>query len=78
MYIVTTLPVLTNWKGDSYKYILVIIDWLVKMIHYTPVKITINASMLAEVIINVIVCYYNLLELIIIYKGFFFTSKFWL
>ena len=28
------LPILTDWKGESYNSILVIVDWLTKMVHY--------------------------------------------
>ena len=53
MDFVTGLPISTNWKGESYDSILVIVDRLTKMVHYEPVKVTINASGLAEVILNV-------------------------
>ena len=39
----------------SYDSILVIIDWLTKMVHYKLVKIIINKLDLVQVIINVIV-----------------------
>ena len=55
MDFVIGLPISTDWKGDSYNFILVIIHWLTKMVHYKPVKITINAPGLAEVIIDVVV-----------------------
>ena len=55
MDFVTGLPISTDWKRDSYDSILFIIDWLTKMVHYEPVKITINALGLAEVIIDVVV-----------------------
>ena len=55
MDFVTGLPILTNWKGDNYNSILVIVDWLTKMVYYKSVKVTINAPDLAEVIIHVIV-----------------------
>ena len=46
MDFVTGLPVSTDWKGDSYDLILVIVDRLTKMVHYEPVKVTINAPAL--------------------------------
>ena len=55
MDFVTGLPISTDWKGDSYNSILVIVDRLTKMVHYESVKITINAPGLAEVIKDVIV-----------------------
>ena len=55
MDFVIRLPVSTNWKGDSYDSILVIIDWLTKMVHYKLVKVTINAPGLAEVNLDMVV-----------------------
>ena len=53
---------MANWKDDSYDLILVIIDRLIKMVHYEPVKITINASGLAEVIIDVVIYHHRVLK----------------
>ena len=78
MDFVTGLPILTDWKGDSYDLIFVIVDRLTKMVHYKPVKITINTSGLAEVIINVIVRHYGLPDSIVTNQGLLFISKFWL
>ena len=50
-----SLPLSADWKSDSYNSILVIVDRLIKMVHYEPVKVTIDALGLAEVIINVVV-----------------------
>ena len=55
MDFVTGLPLSADWKGDSYDSILVIVDRLTKMMHYEPVKVTIDALGLAEVIIDVVV-----------------------
>ena len=55
MDFVTGLTVSTNWNGETYDSILVIVDPLPKMVHYEPVKVTIDASDLAEVIIDIIV-----------------------
>ena len=52
MDFVTVLSISTDWKGDSYDSILVIVDRLTKMVHYKLVKVTINAPGLAEVIID--------------------------
>ena len=73
----TGLPISTNWKGDSYDSILVIIDWLTKMVHYKPVKITINAPGLAEVIIDMVICYHSFRNSIVTDKGSLFISKLW-
>ena len=49
------LPISTNWKGDSYDSILVIINQLTKMVHYEPVRVTINVPGLAKVMIDVVI-----------------------
>ena len=77
MDFVTGLPVSTNWKSESYDSILVIVDRLTKMVHYEPVKITIDAPGLAEVIIDVVVRHHGLPDSIITDRGSLFTSKFW-
>ena len=74
---VTRLPVSTDWKGKSYDFILVIVDRLTKIVHYEPVKITIDAPELAEVIINMVVWHYGLPDSIVTNKGSLFISKFW-
>ena len=74
---VTGLPILTDWKGDNYDSILVIVNWLIKTVHYKSVKVTINALGLAKVIISVIVRHHSLLDSIVIDRGSLFTSKFW-
>ena len=55
MDFITGLPILTDWKGESYDFILVIVDWLMKMVHYEPITITINILRLAEIISDVVV-----------------------
>ena len=77
MDFVTGLPVSTNWKGETYDSILVIVDRLTKMVHYEPVKLTIDAPGLAEVIIDVVVRHHGLPDSIISDRGSVFTSKFW-
>ena len=77
MYFVTGLLVLTDWKEDSYDLILVIVDRLTKMVHYEPVKITIDAPGLAEVIIDMVVRHYGLLDSIVTNRGSLFTLKVW-
>ena len=58
-------PILVNWKSNSYNLILVIIDRLTKKVYYELVKIMINAPDLAEVIINMVIYHYKILELIV-------------
>ena len=47
------------------------------MVHYKPVRVTIDASGLAEVIINVVVQHHGLPDSIVTDEGLLFTSKFW-
>ena len=48
------------------------------IMYYKLVKITINASSLAKIIINMIMRYYGLLDSIFTNQGLLFLSKFWL
>ena len=57
--------------------ILVIVKRLTKMVYYNPVKVTIDAPELAEVILDVVVRYHGLPDSIVINRGSLFTSKFW-
>ena len=50
---------------------------MTKMVHYEPVKVTINALGLAEVIIDMVVRHHSLPNSIISDRGANFTSKFW-
>ena len=77
MDFVTSLPILTDWKEDNYNSILVIVDRLTKMVYYKPVKVTIDAPGLAEVIINVVVRHHDLQDSIVTDQESLFTSKFW-
>ncbi len=77
MDFVTRLPILANWKVDSYDLILVIVNRLTKMIYYELVKITIDALGLAEVIIDVVMRHYRVLESIVTDQDLLFISKFW-
>ena len=47
------------------------------MVHYEPIKITIDALSLVEVIINVVVRHHGLSDLIVTNWESFFTTKFW-
>ena len=74
----TGLPVSTDWKDKTYDSILVIIDRLTKMVYYKPVKVTINALGLAEVIFDMVVRHHRLPNSTITNKDLLFTLKFWL
>ena len=77
MDFVTGLLLSADWKGNNYDLILVIFDQLTKMMHYEPVKVTIDAPGLAKVILDVVVWYHGLPDSIVTNKDSFFTSKFW-
>ncbi len=62
---VTGLPVSTNWKDNTYDSILVIVDWLMKMVNYEPVKVTIDILGLIEVILDVVVRHHGLFDIIV-------------
>ena len=47
------------------------------MVHYEPVKVTIDALGLAEVIIDVVIWHHGLSDSIVTNRGSLFTSKFW-
>ena len=77
MNFVTGLPISIDWKGDNYDSILVIVDWLTKMVYYELVKVTINAPGLVEVILDMVVRHHSLPDSIVSDRGSLFTSKFW-
>ena len=77
MNFVTRLSVSTDWKGETYDSILVIVNLLTKMVHYELVKVTINAPGLAEVIFDVVVWHHGLPDSIVLDRSSLFTSKFW-
>ena len=77
MDFVTDLPIFTDWKRDNNDLILVIVDLLTKMVHYKLFKITIDDLGLVDIIINVVMRYHGLSDLIITDWGSLFTLKFW-
>ena len=77
MDVVTGLLSLVNWKSNSYNSILVIVNWLTKMVYYEPIKVTIDTLRLAIVILDVVIQNQDLLDSIITDRSLFFTSKFW-
>ena len=74
---VTCLLILTDCKRNNYDSILVIIDWLIKIVHYKLVIVIINIMGLIKIIIDVVVRHYNLMDLIITNKRVLFTLKSW-
>ena len=77
MDFVTGIAIWTNWKEENYDFVLVIVDWLTKMVYYEPVKVTINVSGLAKVILDVVIWHHGLSNSIMSDRGLLFTSKFW-
>ena len=77
MNFITELPIFTDWKGESYDSILVIVNWLIEIMYYKSVKIIINATEQAEVLLDVVVWYHGLSNSIVSNRGLLFISKFW-
>lgn len=71
------LLISTNWKSNNYDSLLIIIDCLIKIIYYELIKITINTHDLIEIIIDMIIQYHSLFDLIVSDWGMVFISKFW-
>ncbi len=76
MNFITSLLISANWKDDSYDSIVVIVDRLTNIVHYKPVKVTINTPDLAEVIIDVFIRHHGVPESIVTDRGLLFMSKF--
>lgn len=74
---VTKLPISIDWKGENYDFILVIMNYLTKMMHYKPVKVIINIQKFAKVILDMVLEYHKLPNLIVANKNLLFISKFW-
>ena len=75
MDFVTGLPLSADWKSNNYDSILVIVNRLTKMVHYEPVKVTIDAPGLAQVILDVVVRHHGLPNSIVTNRSSLFTSK---
>ncbi len=76
MNFIIGLLISADSKGDSYDSILVIVNRLIKMVYYKLVKVTIDASSLAKVIINVVVHHNGVPESIVTDQNSLFTLKF--
>ena len=77
MDFVTGFPQSADQRGNGYDLILVIIDWLTKMVHYEPVQMTVTIPALAKVIFNIVVRHHGLPDSIVSNRNSVFTSKFW-
>jgi hypothetical protein len=60
----------------SYDSIWVIVDRLIKVTHFIPVKTTYNGAMLAELYMSQIVCLHGVPKKIVSDRGTQFTSHF--
>lgn len=74
---VISFPISTNWKDISYELILVIVNYLKKIVYYKLVKVIINITGLLKVIIHVVIWEHDLPELTISDRDSLFRSKFW-
>ena len=73
----TGLPLSVNKKSANYDSILVIVNRLIKIVLYKPVKVTIDTPRLAKKIINMVMRYHSLSDSIISDRRAIFMSKFW-
>lgn len=71
----TSLHIEKNWKRESYNSIFVIVNPLIKIVYYKPVKISIDALALAEIIIDRVLWYQGLLDTIVTDKRSLFPLK---
>ena len=77
MDFITGLSISTDWKSDSYDSILVIVDWLTKIVHYKLVKVAIHALRLPKVILDMVVWHHGLPNSIMSDRGSLFILIFW-
>jgi hypothetical protein len=62
---------------SGYDSIWTIMDRLMKVAHFIPVKTTYSGPQLAELYMSMIVCLHGVLKKIVSDRGTQFTSKFW-
>jgi hypothetical protein len=60
----------------GYDSIWVIVDWLMKVAHFIPVKTTYSGAKLVELYMSRVVCLHRVLKKIVLNRGSQFTSKF--
>lgn len=68
--------ILVNWKNNSYNTILVIIEYLTKILYYKSVITTIDVTNLVKLIINIVIRHHGLSESITSNQGLIFILKF--
>lgn len=72
----TGLPILTDWKVDSYDTIPIIVNRLTKIVYYKQINIMINAAGLAKVIIDMVVKYYVFQSQLLMIKAHYLPQSF--
>lgn len=77
MDFITRFLIFINWKDKIDDSILVIIDQLIKIVYYQPVKVIINTLAQGKVIIEMIVQHHDLPNSNVNDQGSIFDSKFW-
>lgn len=70
------LPLSVKQKNDNYDAILVMIDYLTKIVYYKPIRTRIDITSLAGIIINMVIRYHGLSESIISDRNLLFILKF--
>lgn len=66
MDFVIGLPKSKGWQEVEYNFILVIIYRLTKIVYYEPIFIILDTEQLVEILIEIFIKYYGLLDLIVI------------
>lgn len=61
-----------NYKNKPYNLIFVIVNWLIKLIYYKLIQVIINISILRNLICNIVMKYYNILDLFVNDQGLIF------
>ncbi len=55
-----------NRRGAEYESIIIIVDWLIKMVHYELLLTTLTSDQLAAILIDIVIKYHGLPESIVI------------
>lgn len=71
------LPTLIDWKKNNYNSIFNIVNWLIKIMYYKLIKISINDLSFTKIFINIVMKYYSFSVLIFTGRSLLYISKFW-